>query len=646
MSLSTRRTAVSRARRVATIVFGIVLLGAWAASAASAQNRIYWTNVGTGTITFANLDGSGGFGTLTTTGATPSAPEGVAIDPANNKIYWANNTGSISFANLSGGGGGTLNTTGATLNAPFGIAIDPTHNRIYWANASATSTDGISFANLNESGGGNLNTGTATIANPIGVAIDPTAGKIYWANWNGGTAMAGKISFAFLDGSGGGDLATVGATVTAPEGVAIDPATNRIYWANQEGNKISFANLSGTGGGDVVTTGATVDDPSGVAIDAAAGKIYWANQSGGEISFANLNGSGGGDLNITGSTSTNASQPALLEQPLAVNPPVVTGGLVATSQLACTTGMWGPDLYRSLLYQAPASFSFTWLKDGSPVPGANTSSLTATSSGSYQCRLTATNFAGSTTQTSTAFQVAPSNSTNVSVTGSAAGATASLTVTCDGLAGQRCSGPIVITAHEKKKGKRIIGVTSSKRKSKSSVKQVTVASGSYSLPSGQTAKVHVTLNHAGKQLLIRFATLRATLGLPGTSSSPHVLTFRYARIQITHHALIWDVVSPSYTSASSLTIFPIPVGSTVQILCSGGGCPFSRHTVKARKRQVSVTKLFGSHHLRPGTTVRFTITDANHIGEVLTYALRALPVVPKPTIRCLDPGSKRSVKCG
>jgi hypothetical protein len=631
---------------LAAIVFGIVVLGAWSASAAIAQNRIYWTNVGTDTITFANLDGSGGFGTLNTTGVTPSQPEGVAIDPANGKIYWANEAGSIEFANLSGGGGGTLNTTGATLDQPFGIAIDPTHNRIYWANGLATGTNGISFASLNGSGGGNLNTGSATIADPIGVAIDPPAGKIYWANWNNGTAMAGKISFAFLDGSGGGDLATVGATVTAPEGVAIDPATNRIYWANQFGNQISFANLSGTGGGNVVTTGATVSDPSGVAIDVAAGRIYWANQGGGQISFANLDGSGGGDLNITGFTSTNASQPALLEQPLAVNPPVVTGGLVATSGLACTTGMWGPDLNRSLLYQAPASFSFSWLQNGSPVPGATTSSLTATSSGNYQCRVTATNFAGSTTQTSAGFQVAPSSSTNVSVTGSATGATASLKVTCRGIAGQTCSGPIVITAHEKKKGKKIVGVTARKRKSKTTTKQVTVATGSYKLPANQTVTVKVTLNHTGKQLLGRFKTLRTTLSLPATSASPRTLTFAYPQIHVFSQLLTWHIFVGSYTTANALIIRPLPVGSTVQVLCSGGGCPFSRHTAKTHKGELTVTKFFGSHHLRPGTRVKFSITAPNHIGEVLSYALRALPRSPQPTIRCLAPGSKRSMKCG
>jgi DNA-binding beta-propeller fold protein YncE len=65
-----------------------------------------------------------------------SAAEGVAIDAAANKIYWTNFlSNTISFANLDNtGGGGQLNTAGVTPNRPFGVAIDPAANKIYWTN--------------------------------------------------------------------------------------------------------------------------------------------------------------------------------------------------------------------------------------------------------------------------------------------------------------------------------------------------------------------------------------------------------------------------------------------------------------------------------------------------------------------------------
>ena len=101
----------------------LLLLGCLASSAL-AGGRVYWANDGSTTsrISFANLDGSGG-GDLA--GATGGAPRGVAIGVAAGKVYWTKpgNTatdGRISFANLdgSGGGGGYLNTTGATVNRP------------------------------------------------------------------------------------------------------------------------------------------------------------------------------------------------------------------------------------------------------------------------------------------------------------------------------------------------------------------------------------------------------------------------------------------------------------------------------------------------------------------------------------------------
>ena len=132
---------------------------------------------------------------------------------AADRVYWANFTGDkISFANLDGsGGGGDLSTSGATASSPIGVAIDRAAGRIWWANVGGGGK--ISFANLDGSGGGgDLSTSGATLSGPEGVAIDPAAGRIYWANVGGG----GKISFANLDGSGGGDLSTSGATASGP----------------------------------------------------------------------------------------------------------------------------------------------------------------------------------------------------------------------------------------------------------------------------------------------------------------------------------------------------------------------------------------------------------------------------------------------
>jgi hypothetical protein len=630
------KTTPTASRMRLPVLIGVAVLVAFIAPAALAANRIYWTNPQSNTVSFANLDGSGGFGNLDTTGATVDEPVGVTIDPGAGKIYWANSAGKISFANLAGGGGGDLSTTGATLNNPIGLAIDPAAGKIYWANEGATTAPGISFAKLDGSGGGDLNTGTATIAHPTGVAVDPAAGKIFWGNANAG------ISFAFLDGGGGGNLATTGATVTSPDGVAIDHGAERIYWANFNGDKISFANLNGIGGGDVKTTGATVDFPSGVAIDAGAGKIYWTNGTG-AVSFANLNGSGGDDLDITGSTSMFATMPALLEGPSGTAVPTITGGPTAPTKLGCTQGIWGADLLESLLYRAPQSFSFSWFKDGSPIANATSSLLAAGSPGSYRCRVAAQNFAGSSTQTSAAFVVAPEPPPPTASTAvSTSGFTASVAITCHGVSGQTCAGPVSLVAGQKGVRRSIADLDA--RRGKRGRGPVIVGGSSYRLAAGGRTTLPIMLNQTGRRLLSRALTLQTTLILGGTTAPPRTVLFRLARIKINHHLVVWRIVVGSFTTAFSVTIAPVPVGASVKIACSGG-CPFGHRAAVARRSHLSLTGLFGKHHLRPGAKVTFEITAPSQVGERVSYVLKARPSIPKPAIRCLPPGSRRAVRC-
>jgi DNA-binding beta-propeller fold protein YncE len=387
---------------------GIAALAALAGllvSTAAAADRVYWANAGgspASKISFANLDGSGG-GELGTGGAPPACcPFGTAIDAAAGRIYWgSDDVNGVSFANLDGsGGGGDLNSTGATPGDALGVAIDPAGGRIYWASGGGANK--ISYARLDGSGGGDLSTSGATVNGPRGVAIDPVGAKIYWTNNNG------KISFANLDGSVGGDLDTTGATPgSGLTGVAIDPVAGRIYWANDGANKISSTKLDGTGGGaDLNTSGATVATPFGVAIDPIAGLIYWANYNSDKISFAKLDGSGGGDLNTTGAGPAAPNFPVLLHTPRGAGDPAISGGSAPGSELACSQGSWAPDLLGSFLYRAPQTFAYQWSVDGADIAGATASSHSASVPGEYRCRVTASNQAGSSSQTSAPHAVA------------------------------------------------------------------------------------------------------------------------------------------------------------------------------------------------------------------------------------------------
>jgi DNA-binding beta-propeller fold protein YncE len=387
-----------RGRRWAIALCAVAAVALWPAAAAHATNRIYWSNFEANTISYANLDGSGG-GDLNTAGAIVDGPMGLAIDSAAGRIYWANhgrleppNGTSISYANLDGSGGGNFVTSG-TIIGPHGLAIDPAAGRIYWANGTST----IDFANLDGSGAGFLDPFPGTVDGPRGLALDPSAGRIYYANWQGNS-----ISYGLLSGSGGADLPTAGATVVNPEGVALDPTSGRLFFSNfseTPADRISYVNLNGTGGGDLNTSGAPVSGPHGVAIDPGAGRIYWPNFDANVISYASLNGGGGGDLPTAGATPNGPDLPVLLEAPAGTGAPAIEGPAKPGSTLHCTRGGWGADLLSSLLYRAPHSFSYEWSENGHVIAG-EAPSLPRRSVGNYRCQVTAHNQAGDATQTS------------------------------------------------------------------------------------------------------------------------------------------------------------------------------------------------------------------------------------------------------
>ena len=180
----------------------------------------------------------------------------MALDLPAGRIYYSQpNTKSISFANLDGSGGGDLTISGVTVNGASGIAVDPSIGRIYWANHGV-----ISYADLNGGNAHNLSTVGATAGDFSGLALDPTAGRIYFAN-----RISSKLSYVKLDGSGGADLPIAsggGNPVQAPTGVAIDDATGQIYWTNDTGS-IFTAGLDGSNPHLVSTLGKTLATPGG-----------------------------------------------------------------------------------------------------------------------------------------------------------------------------------------------------------------------------------------------------------------------------------------------------------------------------------------------------------------------------------------------
>jgi DNA-binding beta-propeller fold protein YncE len=338
-----------------------------------------------------------------------SGPEGMAYDTVTNRLFVADSgpEGQIIAIDLGGGGGSPFTAPGAPIEAPAGITLDPTMRTIYWINGNSNT---ISWALLDGSVGGVLNTSGPVDAYRL--ALDPVARRVYWFDSTGET-----VRYANVDNSGGGPLNLAGATpADFTDGIAVDPAGGRVFWVNEGLEKaptktISFAALSGAGGGDLPLGAGVFDSPYGLAFDPSLQKIYWGNynrkEGAGAIGFLGIDGIGGG-IDIATAPVDGPQDPVIVKSPTATAAPVLarsgaSGG--ARAALTCPVGAWTPDYPGSFVYQAPRSYAYQWLLDGTPISGAVGATYTATKPGSYTCAVTATNQAGTGATTSAPLKV-------------------------------------------------------------------------------------------------------------------------------------------------------------------------------------------------------------------------------------------------
>ncbi|MCH8148121.1 MAG: hypothetical protein IH987_09045 [Planctomycetes bacterium] len=251
---------------------------------------VYWTDVGTGKIQRADLDGGTGVEDLVTTQVIE--PVGLALDLVAGKMYWTEASPAdfmISRANLDGTNVELL-VTG--LDHPSGITLDVVGGKMYWTDIG---TGKIQRGNLNGSSVEDLLT-IGAVFTPVDIALDVSGNKIYWTE---STLADFMIQRADLDGSNVELLVT---DLVNPSGIALDVAAGKMYWTDLGTGKIQRANLDGSGVEDLVTT--SVIEPVRIALDLQAGKIYWTEASPADfmISRAELDGTGVEFL-ITGLTS-------------------------------------------------------------------------------------------------------------------------------------------------------------------------------------------------------------------------------------------------------------------------------------------------------------------------------------------------------
>ena len=202
-------------------------------------------------------------------------PRGIALDVAEEKIYWTNAgffTNEIERSNFDGSNVETIKHR-YELDYPKDIAIDAERGKIYWTNVGFWANDvDIQRSNLD---GTNMENIIVNLSTPGGIAIDSANSKIYWTSYR-------YIRRSNLDGT---NIEKIVSSDTDNNGIALDVLGGKIYWVNGKDKKIQNVNLNGTNIQDIVTG---LNEPEGIALDLKNDKIYWSDGS--VIQRSNLDG--------------------------------------------------------------------------------------------------------------------------------------------------------------------------------------------------------------------------------------------------------------------------------------------------------------------------------------------------------------------
>ena len=168
-------------------------------------DKVYWADPGTdsgihATIERSNLDGTDRETLITfpiNSDGTEDRPDGLALDVADGKMYWTDlGLGTIYSANLDGA---NIQTLVSGLNTPLAIALDVPDDKMYWTANNWGDPTGprlVQSANLNGSDVETLI--TSGIQGPGGIALDLAAGQMYIVDGSGAAVVRADLNGANL----------------------------------------------------------------------------------------------------------------------------------------------------------------------------------------------------------------------------------------------------------------------------------------------------------------------------------------------------------------------------------------------------------------------------------------------------------------
>ena len=110
--------------------------------------------------------------------------------------------------------------------------------------------------------------------------------------------------------------------------------------------------------------------------------------------------------------------------------------------------------------------------------------------------------------------------------------------------------------------------------------------------------------------------------------------------------LIDGRVAGNVTTITTMRLRRVAGGSTINLSCTGRGCPFRKSRLAVRGRQsrnVRIAKL--QRRFRAGTVVVITVRKGNTLGKYTRLRFRG-GSVPARVDRCVMPKSSKPVGCG
>jgi len=203
----------------------------------NANGKIYYCDDTNNKIVKANLDGTSPADVVT--GLT--SPNGIALDVANGYIYWSDN-GTTTIKRADSGGLNQNVTDIVTGQTVAQIALDTANNHIYFADQNTK----IRRADLD---GTNKNvTDIITgLTNAYGLALDLTNSMLYFSDY--GALRIAKRGIA------GGAITDVVTSLADVDHISLDTKNGVIYFATFSDQKIRKVNFDGTGLANVIGSG-------------------------------------------------------------------------------------------------------------------------------------------------------------------------------------------------------------------------------------------------------------------------------------------------------------------------------------------------------------------------------------------------------